>query len=90
MGSENDMNTYIKVKFGVKFLVAFLTFEFLYSFMDNHMFVKVCLLGKRYVTPRNITRVWALFCVGPQVIEEVVPTAEYLTASDELAAKKTN
>jgi hypothetical protein len=90
MSSESDMDTYIKVKFGVKTLVAFLTFEFLYSFMDNHVFVQVCLLSKRYFTPRDITRIWTFFCVGPQVIEEVVPTAEYLSTTVELAAKKTN
>ena len=47
-------------------------------------------MRKRYVAALDVALIGPLFCMSPQVIEEVVPAAEHLSTTVEFTAKKSN
>ena len=86
---ENIQNaTYIKVKLGIKALRALRTREVLDALMYHLVFVEIGLLSKCLSAVFILALVWSLFCVGTQMIKEIVPSAEYLPTVGFCAAKK--
>lgn len=79
-----------EVELGEETALAVLTSEPLLSLMDFHMLVKVCLLSEGVSAICETAFVWSLLSVDSQMVEEVVPFPEHLSAIGVSAAEESN